>query len=994
MTAENEKTIGPEVQPPITLSPWLVALAALALYGLTLNHWVSFGSLPFASQITGWDWHPGPLPWRPVPQYPLTAILLFPLRLLPVVWRGVGLNVCTAVCAALTLAVLARSVRLLAHDRTKEQRLREGGEFALLSVRAAFLPAVFAVFLLAGQLTFWEHSVSGTGEMIDLLVFAFLILCLLEFRISQSERRLNLFAFVYGVGVVNNWALIGFFPCFLLALIWIKRLGFFNWRFVLRMTGWGALGLLLYLPVPLLGAIGHDGSFWELLHQKLAEQHIFLFRLLPRYYTVIAAVPTLIPLLFAAINWPSFEGELSAGAHDITRVLFRVLHVVFLVVGVLMFFDVKLSPSPRRLGLGVMGPPCFLSFYYLAALSVGYFSGYVLLVFGKDVAYRWGQATGIPRVLNGVVTGLLWVAAIGLPALLICLNFPHIRDFTSPATVAQFGKELAQGLPGKPAIVLADDRSRLYLAMGASQSLGLPDQYIFIESRSLVHREYLRYLANRYPAFRKEIKDPGTLPEEVSGQVIGDLLAHLVQRGEPVYYLHPSFGNYFENVSMTPRRLGGDLHPYQTNTMAMRMLTTNEIAANQAYWHSLEKESLARLAELAQRNADGGPKRSADAVRVAIYYSQALDYWGTELQKAGTFLKLPPLLKDANDQFAEALRLNPDNVMAHINQQFNAHLRGVTPPGPIISTAELAAQVSSWETVFNLDGPADVPDLDIQIGRFFADRGIFVQAAHLFQRSLELAPNDPVAELDLAKIYIELGWVDGALSLIKTLHEQSPLNPLELARVEALAYAKKNDFAQADRLLTEAHNRYSKDANFPGVMAEFYRLMGYSALRESKGNAAKEKEAANWFKKALWALEVQLPLLNESTKSAASAQEIPRVNLRKAEMQMMLKDYEDAIITLTAMMRQDPDNPVPRLNRAISELQINKLDAAKIDYLALEKMVRERSPMVYYGLAQVAQKQNDKPAEIRYDKLYLEYAPTNTAEFTNMTQQLHKLEGR
>ena len=34
-----------------------------------------------------------------------------------------------------------------------------------------------------------------------------------------------------------------------------------------------------------------------------------------------------------------------------------------------------------------------------------------------------------------------------------------------------------------------------------------------------------------------------------------------------------------------------------------------------------------------------------------------------------------------------------------------------------------------------------------------------------------------------------------------------------------------------------------------------------------------------------------------------------------------------------------------------------------------------RSRMVYYGLAQIAQKQNDKPAEIRYDKLYLQYAP-------------------
>jgi hypothetical protein len=88
MAADIEKAIGPGIKRPIILSPWVVALAALALYGLTLNHWVTFGSIPYVSQITGWDWHPGPLPWRPKLQYePLFLILTFPLRGLPSGWR-------------------------------------------------------------------------------------------------------------------------------------------------------------------------------------------------------------------------------------------------------------------------------------------------------------------------------------------------------------------------------------------------------------------------------------------------------------------------------------------------------------------------------------------------------------------------------------------------------------------------------------------------------------------------------------------------------------------------------------------------------------------------------------------------------------------------------------------------------------------------------------------------------------------------------------------
>jgi tetratricopeptide (TPR) repeat protein len=983
---ENERTIGPGAHRPIILWPWLVALAAFALYGLTLNPWVTFSSLPFASQITGWDWHPGPLPWRPTAQYPLFLILTSPLRLLPVEWRVLGLNLFTAACAALTLAILARSVRLLAHDRTRDQRLREGGEFALLSVRAAFLPAAFAVLLLAGQLTFWENAVAATGEMIDLLVFAFLILCLLEFRVSQSERWLNLFTFVYGMGAANNWALIGFFPCFLLALVWIKRAGFFHWRFLLRITGWGVLGLLLYTLIPLRGAIQQDGSFWELLRQKLTEQHIYFIGI-PRYFVAIAAVPTLVPLLFAAINWPSSEGEVIAGAHNLTNVLFRLLHLVFLAIGVLMFFDVKLSPSPRNMGLGVLpGAPGFLSFYYLAALSVGYFSGFVLLVFGKDVQIVWVRATGLLRVFNRTVTGLLWVAAIGLPALLFWQSFPHIRDFNNHA-VAEFGNEMAKSLPAKPAFVLADDPARLYLAMGASQSLGLPDQYIFLESRSLVHHQYLRFLVDRYPAFRQEIKDPDSLTNEITGWQIGDFLRHLAQR-HPVYYLHPSFGRYFERVCMVPYRLGGYLLPYPADALDMMGLSVKDIPANQAYWHTLEKQSLASLPGLAKTNTD--------ALRIANYYSQALDYWGTELQKAGTEFKLPALLEDANNQFAEALRLNSNNAVARINQQYNAHLRNVAPVGPLLDSSTLAANVNNWDSVFNVDGPVDEPYLDIRAGQYFAMHNAYMQAAHLFQRCLELATNNPEGQLDLAKTYIDMGLVDAGLALIRNIREPFTGDPLELVRVEALAYVKTNNFAQADKLLTEGRARHPKDENFPGVMASLYRLIGYRVLAQGSSDPARENEAAQWFKKSLAALEEQLQLLNSPMNVTANALRVPQVNLQKIEMQMMLRDYTNAIVTATAMVRQDPESPRPLLNRAISELQLNRLDAAKKDYQAAEQMTLEplQKAYLYYGLAQVAQKQNDKQAEIRYSRLYLDYAPRKTAEFTNVTQRLQKLEAR
>jgi tetratricopeptide (TPR) repeat protein len=213
--------------------------------------------------------------------------------------------------------------------------------------------------------------------------------------------------------------------------------------------------------------------------------------------------------------------------------------------------------------------------------------------------------------------------------------------------------------------------------------------------------------------------------------------------------------------------------------------------------------------------------------------------------------------------------------------------------------------------------------------------------------------------------------------------------------VEALAYANKNDFVQTDKILMETRQKYPKDQRLPGWTAEFYRRMGNVILLRSNGDEGKEKEAAKWFQKALTALNEELQVLNTTMNVTARAPEIPRVNLERVEMQMMLKEYADAILTLNGMIGQAPDNAELLLNRAIAELQAGQIPAAKKDYQAVEKVVPETSyvsPMIYYGLGQVAQKQNDKPSEIHYDQLYLKHAPHNTLEFTNVTLRLRQLE--
>ena len=206
------------------LLPWLLAAVALVVYLLTLNPWVSLYNLTSVARTSGWM-------WQPEVNNPVSFAVTFPLHWLPTAQIPLALNLFSAVCAALTLGLLARSVALLPHDRTDAQRRREQSPFSLLTIRNAWLPPVFAVAVCGLQLTFWEYATNYTGDMFGLLLFAFVIWSLLEYRLDEREGRLFLAAFVYGAGMTNDWAMVCYFPVFLTALIWIRGLSFFNLRF-------------------------------------------------------------------------------------------------------------------------------------------------------------------------------------------------------------------------------------------------------------------------------------------------------------------------------------------------------------------------------------------------------------------------------------------------------------------------------------------------------------------------------------------------------------------------------------------------------------------------------------------------------------------------------------------------------------------------------------------------------------------------------------------
>ena len=117
---------------------------------------------------------------------------------------------------------------------------------------------------------------------------AFLILCLLEFRVSQNENWLNALALVMAWSMANNWALI---VCAFHSSSsgWLDehRLLLAS-RFLLHMILCGCAGLLLYGLTPLLGSRAKR-RFLDVAASNLTRQHIALHRI-PKYYVLIAAI--------------------------------------------------------------------------------------------------------------------------------------------------------------------------------------------------------------------------------------------------------------------------------------------------------------------------------------------------------------------------------------------------------------------------------------------------------------------------------------------------------------------------------------------------------------------------------------------------------------------------------------------------------------------------------------------------------------------------------
>lgn len=933
--------------------PWIIGGAMLLLYLITLSRWTTPAGAVALAKISGWD-------WRPDVFAPLHVLLKLPIRWLPSGTQLFALNLLEAVFAAGTLALLARSVSLLPHDRTKEQRQLERSDFSLLSLPAAWLPPVFAALVCGLQLTFWENSVAANGEMLDLLIFAYLARCLLEFRLDHNETWLKKLACGFGLATVNNYAMAGFFPVFLGALVWIKGMAFFNWRFLLRMFLWGCLGLLLYLLLPLFSALSQsaDYSMWKLVGDYVMLQKAMLGTA-PRYLLIFLALTSLLPVVFIGIRWPASFGDISPIGVALTRLTTHIIHLIFL--GACLYVTFDLEFSPRKILHGMWAA---LPFYYLGALSIGYFAGYVLLVFGVKTdpnAKSWQRPSPIARAVGLALVGAVWALLVAVPGGLAWKNFPLVRAHSGPA-LNQHAVLQADSLPAQPAIVMSDDPVRLYALQAELRKRSPQAGHILVESGSLDEPAYHRFLAQRHGARLPLLATNYMAGAKVDSPYVNFFLANLAARTN-LYYLQPSFGYFFELFYLKPHRAVYEMKMLGTNAVSAPALTAAELKAQDDFWRSLTAGELAPLlqpradAPAKAKGRQAGPRREGIDGYLRAIYSRALNHFGVEAQRAEDF-------KMAGAAFDLAVKFNDRNPTAYINLEYNRRVqagdRASQPPSSNV-VERIQYYGKNYGPLLNDSGPPDEPSASFLLAQHFHDMMLYRQAAQWLERSLYFEPTNVNRRIFLVSECLHLGFADRALALIADLRARPPVplsaeDQLDLTRAEAWAQFSKRDVATAERLLREAQRQFPREATAYSTLADIYMAAGMTT-------------------NAIAVYESQIKTQPDEFSAY--------VNL--AALLIRSGRYAEALPYLDRALKLRPDDSRAIFNRSVCHLNLAQftkpgsidaahLDAALADFLQLS-VVAPKAYSAFWGIAECYRLKKNKNEAIRFYERFLKESP-------------------
>ena len=718
-------------------------------------------------------------------------------------------------------------------------------------------------------------------------------------------------------------------------------------------------------------------SYWEPLH-GLARA----FLRYRRDLALLLAAASLLPVLLLSIRWGAFVGGESHARFDLASFISHIAHACLLLICLWTVFDPPFSPRQiaRQTGL----PLPFLPLYYLTALSIGYYSGFFLLLFGAAALQRVSRRDTFRRILCRVVPNLVYVLlSVALVGLLL-ENVPAIRATNAPH-LDQYARLAAESLPPEGAVVLSDDPARLAVLQAALAREGKAGRYVPVESRNLPFEAYRAWLSRKYPE-RWPAPDAETGPafaglraSQTNAPLDGMGLARLVSRvaqSNRVYCLQPGISYLFEVFYLQPHGLLHEMKSYPVELLGDPPLTAAELAENETFWQRaietgarpiqrlVSEPELARP-DFQKRLMKLGHLQTPPPAQVRVlagWYSAALNRWGVTLQRNGRW-------KEATPCFTLAEELNPNNLPARANLQCNSNLLTRTKM-TVDRTQSFQDQFGKYRSSVQIvveNGPFDEPSYCYHLGLGFAGGGLLRQACQQLERVRALVPDDLSLRLMLGDLFNGSSVPDHALKVVAEIQADPDLRPLgptnevEVALLEARAWFAKTNRPVAQGII------YALLATHPGDAWVSERAVATFTAYQS-------------YSDALRVTDRQLQLTPNDPVALAN----------KGNLCVLTGDFSNAIPPLTLSLSLT-NTYAARLNRAIAYVRTGRLDAAEADYQELLRAF-PTAHRAYYGLGEVAMLRGDTNTAIRYCEQYLAKAGTDTEEAKAVAARLRSLQ--
>ena len=935
-----------------------ITLAALFVYALSLSHGVTLSSLTLTSKVAGWD-------WQPMNGQPLLWLLTLPLRLLPTGWVAPGLNLFSAVCGALTLGILARTLELADWDLP----------LARLGRRLAKLPIIFAVVVCGLEFSFWQEATAATGEMLQVLLFAAALLALMKFRATREFRWLQIAAGIWGVGMAENWMMLITLPLFVMILFGLGQARLLDKKIILRLALAGLAGFSVCIVLPLWNGLAPHSpwSFSEawlnaFRNYKNLVMNIFgVFWRGNRLTSLAIIVFFLVPILPAIIRLRD-TGTLDKPGVDQFQVwIYRGLRLALLLACLWLTFDPIVGP--RQIVLKQMGFSLpLLSLDYLLGLGAGILVGnFLLAIFAKPKnIYRRPNIleTAFERALVPGFIGLLVIITFGL----LLRNAPAIT-LANRQPLAQFGEFARHGLSDAGGIILGDDPQQLLVFQAAAAARGESRSWLALNTQLLPTPFYRRQLAAKHPGDWLIQRDADWL--NPAGML--KLVSGLAQSNS-IYFLNRNFGYFAETFYQQPIGLAFELKAYAAKTINPPPLTAEMIAQNEKLWDdvtpqldALQRTGSAKMSGLnpalraIYNRFHFQPVPPTQSRVLSEWYALALNDWGVQLQRAGQ-------LSAAKMRFEQALALNENNVAAEINLQSNTNL-ALARKLDLATVDTLGARLGSYQSMARYmftNGPVDEPAFCYLLGNAFYQVGLPRQSIQQFERANALAPDIQAPQIALIKLYTRYGYNEPAHLFINHLRSEASLmsgkNDLdqELSLLEANTWLSQTNVANARSVLQSILKKYPDDAHIAEVVLHTYVSFGD-------------------YTNALELVQHQLTIAPDNLTSL----------FNQASIYMNLGQCSNALSVLDRALTLSNLPPI-RLARALARTEAGQYDAAEADYQELGKTATTNLP-IYSGLAEIASRRHDTNRAIEYLERCLAEMPAGNPQRELVIARLNAL---